>query len=98
MRVVWSPLALDRVTEIARYIAQDRPLAAEKWVRTVFSKAGQLEDSPRLGRIVPEIGNEDFRELIHANYRIIYRIEESRVAILTVRHGRQCLPLEEIEG
>lgn len=96
MNIIWSPLALDRVSEIAGYIAQDKPSAAEKWVKDIFSKVEQLEVSPERGRIVPEIGNSQFRELIHYNYRIIYRIEKIRISILTVRHGRQLLPIDEI--
>ena len=98
MTIVWSPLALDRVAEIAGYIARDKPSAAEKWVKTVFAKVEQLEISPELGRVVPEIGNVQFRELIYSQYRIVYRIEKKSISILTVRHGRQELPIEEIEG
>ena len=98
MKIVWSPLALDRIAEIAQYIAQDKPLAAEKWVRTVFSKVEQLEISPELGIVVPELGNIQFRELICSHYRIIYRVEETRVSILTIRHGRQILPFEEMSA
>ena len=96
MNIIWSPLAIDRVSEIAGYIAQDKPSAAEKWVKAIFSKVEQLEASPERGRIVPEIGNSQFRELIYHNYRIIYRIEKNRISILTVRHSRQLLPIEEI--
>lgn len=98
MNIIWSPLALDRVSEIAGYIAQDKPSSAEKWVKTIFSKVEQLEVSPELGRIVPEIGNHQFRELIYCNYRIIYRVEKNRISILTVRHGRQLLPIDEIKA
>jgi plasmid stabilization system protein ParE len=98
MHIVWSPLALDRVSEIAGYIAQDKPSAAEKWVKAIFSKVEQLEVSPELGRIVPEIGNSQFRELIYYNYRIIYRIEKIRISIVTVRHGSQILPIDEIRA
>lgn len=98
MTIVWSPLALDRVAEIAGYIARDKPSAAEKWVKTVFAKVEQLEISPELGRVVPEIGNVQFRELIYSQYRIVYRIEKKRISILTVRHGRQELPIEEIRA
>lgn len=49
MNIIWSPLALDRVSEIAGYIAQDKPSAAEKWIKTIFSKVEQLEISPELG-------------------------------------------------
>lgn len=96
MKIIWSPLAIDRASEIAEYIARDKPSAAEKWVNTIFSKVEQLRSSPEIGRIVPEIRNEQFRELIYGNYRIIYRIEKKQISILTIRHGRQILPISEI--
>ena len=97
MRIVWAPLAVDRATEIVEYIAQDKPSAAEKWVNTVFSKVEQLKSAPEIGRIVPEINNRQFRELIYGNYRIIYRIEKKQISILTIRHGKQILPMNEIK-
>ncbi|MEJ2588020.1 MAG: type II toxin-antitoxin system RelE/ParE family toxin [Deltaproteobacteria bacterium] len=96
MKIVWSPLAVDRASEIAEYMAQDNASAAEKWVEMVFSRVEQLSASPALGRIVSEISNDQFRELIYGNYRIIYRIEKNQICILTIRHGRQILPIEEI--
>jgi plasmid stabilization system protein ParE len=87
---------VDRVSEIASYIAQDKPSAAERWIRTVFSKVENLKYSPEIGRIVPEIGNSQFRELLFGNYRIIYRVEPEQISVLTVRHGMQILPIEEI--
>ena len=96
MRIIWSPLAVDRATEIADYIARDKPSAAENWIETVFSKVEQLKTSPEIGRVVPEINNSQFRELIYGNYRIIYRIEKKQISILTIRHGKQVLPIDEI--
>lgn len=96
MKIIWSPLAIDRASEIAEYIAQDKPSAAEKWINTVFSKVEQLQSSPEIGRVVPEMRNDQFRELIYGNYRIIYRIEKTQISILTIRHGKQILPIDEI--
>ncbi len=96
MRIIWSPLAVDRAAEIAAYIARDKPSAAEKWIESIFSKVEQLKASPEIGRIVPEINNNQFRELIYGNYRIIYRIETKQISILTIRHGKQILPIDEI--
>lgn len=96
MKIVWSPSAVDRAAEIAGYIAQDKPSAAEKWIDTVFTKVETLSSTPEIGRVVPEIRNSQFRELIYGNYRIIYRIEENQISILTVRHGMQILPIDEI--
>ena len=98
MRIIWSPLAVDRASEIADYIAQDKPSAAAKWIDSVFSKVEQLKSSPEIGRILPEINDSQFRELIYGNYRIIYRIETKQISILTIRHGRQILPINEIKA
>lgn len=96
MRIIWSPLAVDRASEIADYISRDKPAAAEKWVNTVFSKVEKLKSSPEIGRIVPEINDIRFRELIYGNYRIIYRIEKNQISILTIRHCKQIFSLNEI--
>ncbi len=96
MKIIWSPLAIERAAEIVDYISQDKPSAAENWINTVFSKVESLEFSPEMGRVVPEIGNSQFRELIYGNYRIVYRIDQQQISVLTIRHGMQILPVDEI--
>jgi len=96
MRIIWSPLAIDRTYEIAEYIAQDNITAAEICIDTVFAKVELLKSFPESGSMVPEINNPKIREIIYCNYRIIYRIEERQISILTVRHGKQILPTDEI--
>jgi toxin ParE1/3/4 len=86
------------VSEIAGYIAQDNPVAAQSWVNTVFKKVEELKAFPESGRIVPEVNNKTIRELIYGNYRIVYRVEESTLSILTVRHGKQLLPVDDIKA
>lgn len=88
MKIVWSPLAVERASEIVDYITQDKPSAADKWIHTVFSKIEKLRSNPDIGRIVPEINGHNFRELIYGNYRIIFRIETKQISILTIRHGK----------
>jgi len=56
VKVEWSPLALDRVSDIARYIAKDNPGAAEQWVNELFDSVERLADLPESGRVVPEVG------------------------------------------
>ncbi len=96
MKIIWSPLAIDRISEIAEYIALDNPVAAEKWVDDIFDSVKQLKLFPNSGRMIPELQLENFREIIFGNYRIIYRVDENQVSILTVRHGKQVLPVDEI--
>ena len=96
MRVKWSPLAIERVTESALYIAEDKPMASDKWVVSIFKTVEKLATFPKSGRIVPEFSRDEIRELIHGNYRIIYQISSSVIEILTVRYGSQTLPKDEI--
>lgn len=97
MKVTWSPLAVDRVAEIASYIAEDNAPAAEKWIHKVFARVGQLASFPESGRHLPETSRPDIRELVWGNYRIIYRLESHQLSILTVRHTKQILPIEDLK-
>jgi len=96
VKLEWSPLALDRVSEIARYIAKDNPDAAERWVNELFDAVERLADFPESGRIVPEVGVRRIRELVFGAYRVIYSIKD-KVVILTVRRGSQLLDVSEID-
>lgn len=71
MKVVWSPLALQRVNEIADYIADDNPEAARLWLLDIFGAVERLETFPLSGRIVPAANRKSIREIPHGKYRII---------------------------
>ena len=96
MKIIWSPLAVKRTSEIAEYITSDNPSAAIAWVEKIFEKVELLKLSPKMGREVPEISRKEIREILFGNYRIIYRIEKTKISILTIRHGKQILPVDEI--
>ena len=74
MNIVWSPLALERVEDIALYIAEDNPKAAVDWADELFSVVGRLVEFPESGRIVPEVGARRIREVIVGQYRVIYSV------------------------
>lgn len=97
MKVEWSPLALERVEDIARYIARDDPEVAERWVIDLFDTVERLADFPESGRIVPEVGVRRIREVIFGAYRVIYSVKD-KVEILTVRRGSQLLRSSDIDG
>lgn len=94
MRIVWSPLALERVEDIAQYIAEDKPSAAVEWVEGVFDTVERLADFPESGRVVPEVGGRRIREVIFGTYRIIYSVRD-QIDILTVRRSSQLLRMSE---
>ncbi len=97
MKVFWSDFAIEKVTEIAEYITRDNPHGTEKWVASIFDRVKQLESFPKSGRVVPEVNRANIREILFGNYRIIYKVETDQIIILTVYHGKQILPVDEIE-
>ena len=89
MKVVWSALAEARALEAVDYIAADRPDGASEWLELLLQRVSRLDRMARRGRIVPEIGHSMFREVFHAPYRVIYRLDVSSVVVLTLRHWRK---------
>ena len=66
MKLVWSPLAVERALEAKAYIASDNPKAADKWASGLVSAVSKLKRRPKLGRLVPEIELEEYRSLFTA--------------------------------
>lgn len=95
MRIVWSPLALQRVDDIAQYIAEDKPGAAVEWVDGIFDTVERLADFPESGRVVPEVGGRRIREVMFGKYRVIYSVKD-QIDILTVKRSSQLLQLSEL--
>ena len=98
MEIEWSPLAIERVIEMAEYIALDKPDIAMQWASNIFDSTDKLKEHPRLGRIVPEIQEDEYRELIEGNYRVIYLIGAHKISVLTVRHGKQLLSSDDLNS
>jgi toxin ParE1/3/4 len=97
MQVIWTDPALERVAEIAVYIARDDPDAADRWTVDLFDAVERLADFPESGRMVPEVGARRVRELIFGAYRVFYRVG-SAVEVLSVRHGSQLIRADEVRG
>ncbi len=95
MKVVWSPLALQKLGDAAEFIALDNPSAAEKWVNEVFDKTELLGSVPEMGRMVPEMPHTNYREIILGHYRIIYSLSHE-IRVLTVRNCRQLLTEHDV--
>jgi toxin ParE1/3/4 len=92
MKVVWTPLAIERLQEIDAYLSKDSPAAAARFIALLFQRGDSLAELPRAGRKVPEYDREDYRELIEGNYRIIHRVKENVIEIETIFEARRLLP------
>lgn len=86
MNVVWSPLALQKLGDVADFISLDNPSAAN----AVFDQAELLGSMPEMGRFVPEMPHTHYLEIIFGHYRLIYSLSHE-IRLLTVRHCRQIL-------
>lgn len=90
-RVRWADRAVADLEEIASYIAEDSPAAATRVVRRLRKAALSLAELSGRGRQVLELDLPDLRELLHGDYRLIYKIEREAILILFVVHGSRDL-------
>lgn len=95
-RPVWTQRARRDLREIGDYIAVDNPAAARRHVERLRTRARQAAEHPQSGRRVPELNRDDLRELIEGNYRIVYRVNEQKVEVLTVFEGHRLLRLRAL--
>lgn len=93
-KIRWSPRAVSNLEEICDYIARDSEYYARLFAKRIFSIVKGIPEFSMSGRIVPEYGDEDLREKIYGNYRIVYRIKENIIEIVAICHGVK--PLDDI--
>ncbi|WP_305046411.1 type II toxin-antitoxin system RelE/ParE family toxin [Geoalkalibacter sp.] len=91
MKIVWTEHALNCLTDIEEYIAQDDPAAAVFLVEKLIARTDILKDYPEAGRRVPELPNSRLREVVEGNHRIVYRVQQQVIEILMIFEShRQC--------
>ena len=93
MKLIWTDPSIEDLRAVRDYIARDSDYYAADLVAQLVLSVEKLLRFPRLGRVVPEAQDENIRQLVHQNYRIIYRIAGERVEILTIVHGSRDLTI-----
>ena len=91
MKVTWTARARTRLAEIHDYIAQDSKSRAVAMVERIVDRSAQLELAPHSGARLPVLVDDEVRELLERPYRIVYRVTDTAVEILTVKRYRQRL-------
>jgi len=86
-KVEWTDPAWDDLAGIAEYIARDSEYYAAAFVQEIKEAAASLAEFAERGQIVPEFADPSIRELLVKSYRLVYRVLEKRVVILTLIHG-----------
>jgi addiction module RelE/StbE family toxin len=94
MKVEWTKPALLDLESIRDYIKRDSEYYASRFIEKIIEAVESLERFPEMGRSVPEAEEENIRELLFSNYRIMYRTETERILILAVIHGSRNLSLK----
>jgi toxin ParE1/3/4 len=92
MKVYWTLEARERLLEIQAYISQFSPKAARSVASRLLQRSRRLASPPITGRRLPEYPEADLREVLERPFRLIYRVKEDRIEVLTVKHFRQRLP------
>lgn len=90
--VIWSNRASKDLEHIIKYIANDSPFNAPQILKKMREKAASLYVIPERGRIIPELQAQNirqYRELIMPPWRVVYRISEKSVYVLSVLDSRQ---------
>jgi plasmid stabilization system protein ParE len=90
-KIKWSPRATSNFEDICNYIGNDSKYYASLFAKKVNALIKAIPKFPKAGRIVPEYGDENIREKIHENYRIVYRLKEGFVEIVAICHGAKLL-------
>ncbi len=83
-QVLWAPQAIQDVEAIRAHVARDSTHYADLVVERIVAAVERLKDNPRSGRVVPELGDESIREVIHGT------TESSTACDLTWSRSRPC--------
>lgn len=89
----WSDQAKNDLAAIGEYIAADNPVAAARWIEHLIADVERAAEMPRAGRVVPEYADHrDVREFLRRTYRIVYRIRDDAIEVLTIFEGHRLFP------
>lgn len=91
-KVLWSETAEKDLISMIKYIAKENPLQAIKVFGEIRKRAESLSAFPDRGRIVPELQEQGitlYRELIIGAWRMMYRVSEDSVYVLSVLDSHQ---------
>ncbi|MCX5825553.1 MAG: type II toxin-antitoxin system RelE/ParE family toxin [Deltaproteobacteria bacterium] len=91
-KINWANVAENDLIEIIEYISIDRPADALKILQKIKKMASSLYSIPERGRVVPELQDQailTYREIVIPPWRIIYRISDNDVYVLTVLDARR---------
>lgn len=93
VEIIWSDKAKRKLKEILDYFKDYSLDTAISFKNGVKKRLENLKEFPQIGRIIPEINDPEYREIIFKRYRILYKHLENQnmIIILTLLHSRGLL-------
>ena len=91
-RLTWSPRSIRDLESIREYIARDSPLYADLVAQRLVHAPEHLQQFPEASRIVPERDEPHLRELIVRPFRLVYRVRDDSIEIVTVFRASRLFP------
>jgi plasmid stabilization system protein ParE len=91
-KVLWAGSAVQDLESIIAYIGKDSPANARKTLLKIKKTVSELCSFPQRGRFTPELQTQGillYRELVVAPWRIMYRVSDNTVLVLSVFDSRQ---------
>ncbi len=91
-QIKWAAIAQSDLKQIIDHIAIESPGNALQILGKIRQKTSDLYTLPDRGRIVPELKDQGihiYREIILTPWRIIYRISDTTVFVLSVIDSRR---------
>ena len=91
-KVIWTNVAESDLKDIIEYISIDSPQNALRILKNIKQKTSELYTLPERNRIVPELQDQgilQYREMIIPPWRLIYRIAERKVYVLSLIDSRR---------
>ncbi|GHE19739.1 type II toxin-antitoxin system RelE/ParE family toxin [Halomonas urumqiensis] len=88
--VEWRPHALNSLENIAAYLNERNPYAAEVLLYAIEQTVEALPQHPYLYRHGRVLGTRE--AVVHPNYLLVYRIAVDHIAIIDVLHARREYP------
>jgi toxin ParE1/3/4 len=91
MPIVWLSVAVQDILHIRTYIADQDPSSARDVASKIDKLVNMLATMPNMGRPGRIFGT---RELVIKGtpFLVVYRVQNERVEVLRVLHGRQGFP------
>jgi toxin ParE1/3/4 len=88
-KVIWAYAAEEDLEAAASYIYRDSPVYAASFIDRALDAGRSLDEYAERGRVVPELSDSSIREIFVYSYRLVYQIEDDRISILALIHGRR---------